>query len=151
MRSPRTRARTVASAPLDPARVAAELEKAVDQEQVLALLMRAARARAHSVALVTVHKDELLGRRSLAGAGPDESGLGELRVKRPAVPAFEEAIASGFPYVGPLLEVAPGCIVPTAMVLPVVVEDRTIALVIGHRGVDPISRDEVSDLSLIHI
>jgi len=148
----------VGSSPLDPARAALELELAADLQEIFGVLLRAARSHASYVALLSVHKDELRGRRALALADDrfDIASITELRVARDLVPAFENAITSRFPYVGEVATGDPavdqvlaalGGVPRAAMVLPVLVGDRAVALVVGHRGDDaPLALDEVSDL-----
>ncbi len=152
-----TRNGPVGSGPLDPAQAAAEVEKAEDRAQIFGLLLRAARSRASYAALLSVHQVGLRGQRAVGDEERFElEGIDELRLPRSAVPALEEVIATGFPYVGPIatgdasidqqLRFLGGVVPQSAMVLPLLVQNRTMALLVGHRGGDPLPKDEVSDL-----
>jgi tetratricopeptide (TPR) repeat protein len=115
--------------PLDPAYAALALGDATDREQILDLLVRAVKSRAASVALLSIHVDELRGR----GTG--------LRIPRHTVPALENAIASrkpaaiaigtGEPFVDGMLEQL-GDPTRPALVLPISDGSRTVALVVAH-------------------
>ena len=157
MRSAPTRNGPVGSGPLDPSQATALLEKAEDKAQIFGLLLRAARSRASYAALLSVHTVGLRGQRALGDEERVEvEGIGDLRLPRGAVPAFEEVISTGFPYIGPIATGAPavdaelerlgGLVPPAAMVLPVLVKSQTIALLIGHQDSQPLDRDEVPDL-----
>src|SRR5262245_58661259 len=103
-RSPVSAEPTASSgSPLDPERAEAAIEAADDRQQVFDLLLRATRSRARFAALLSVHTDHIRGRSALADAGIDCRGVDTLRIPRNAVAAFEEAIASGSPSVGPLV------------------------------------------------
>ena len=157
VRSAPTRNGPVGQGPLEPAKAAAELEKAEDKAQIFGLLLRAARSRASYAALLSVHTVGLRGQRALGDEERVEvEGIGEVRLPRGAVPAFEEVISTGFPYIGPIATGEPaidqqlqhlgGMVPATAMVLPVLVKSQTIALLIGHKGSEPLPREEVPDL-----
>ena len=116
--------------PLDPAYAALALGDATDREQILDLLLRAVRSRASSVALLSIHVDELRGRGTATA----------LRIPRHTVPALEDAIASrrpaaiaiatGEPFVDGMLEQL-GDPTRAALVLPVSDGSRTVALVVA--------------------
>lgn len=146
---------TTGSDPLDPSQAVAALEDAVDREQVFALLLRAARSRTRFAALLSVHADHFRGRRAIADDGFDRAAIDGLRIPRAAVPALEAAVQSGTPYVGPIatgeraadvLLARLGGLPPSAMVLPLVLGRRTIAVVIGHRGDAELAPGDVDDL-----
>jgi len=143
---------------LEPAEAARQLETAPDREQIFGLILRAARSRADFVALLSVHAGELRGRRALGDDRFDRGGVGTLRLARDAVPAFERAIASGLPHVGPIatglapiddgLRAALGGVVPrVAMVVPIRLGTRTVALVVGHRGDAALTDEDVRPLT----
>jgi tetratricopeptide (TPR) repeat protein len=156
VRWPPTRRGSVGPPPLDPSRAAEALDAAVDREQVFAILMRAARSRLRYAAIVSVHAEALRGRRAMGEKPFDCQLIDELRVPRGAVPALEEAIATGFPYIGAILTGQPahdeallrlGGVLPTAaMVIPLLIEDRVVALLVGHDGEEPLTLDDVSEL-----
>ncbi|HEX6838233.1 MAG TPA: hypothetical protein VF334_16770, partial [Polyangia bacterium] len=146
----------VGAAPIDPAEAARELEAAADREQIFTVLLRAAYSRVPFAALLSVHRDGLWGRRAIATDRFDASAVDDLRIPRYAVSAFEAAtstrthhlgpIATGAPAVDELLQRLGGAIAPTALVLPIVLGTRTVALIVGHRGEEELALDDVSDL-----
>lgn len=146
--------------PLDPSQAVLALDSASDREQIFDVLLRAARSRADFVALLSVHPDHLRGRRAHAGEHFDCSRVETLRIARNAVPAFENVIASRAPaagswltgeaFVDGLLEGLGGS-PPGAVVLPVTVANRTVALVVAHRGDSGLEIADVADLiPLVH-
>ena len=138
--------------PLDPTYAALALGDATDREQILDLLMRAARSRATRVVMLGVHIDELRGR-SAIGVGVDLAKIEAIRIPR-TVPALEDAIASrtpaavalatGEPFVDGLLEQL-GDPARVAMVLPVSESKRTIALIVAYSD-DELGAAEVAEL-----
>lgn len=134
---------TAAKSPLDPARAASAIEGANDRQQVFDLLLRATRSRLRFAALLSVHPDHIRGRSAIADHGFEVGGIDTLRIPRNAVSALETAIASGAPSIGPLatgepfidgfLEALGGGTTP-AVLLPVRINSRTVALVAAHSG-----------------
>ena len=128
--------------PLDPAYAALALGDATDREQILDLLVRAVRAKASSVALLSIHLDELRGRGTA------------LRIPRNTVPALEDAIASrrpaavpigtGEPFIDGMLEQL-GDPTRAALVLPISDGSRTVALVVAHDDAE-LGSGEVTEL-----
>jgi golgin subfamily B member 1 len=139
--------------PLDPSHAAIALDDADDREQIFEVVLRAARSFTRYCALLSVHSSELRGRRAVADR--DVPSIAALRIPRKAVPAFEAAIesrapsvtslASGEPFIDGLLEQLGG---PTeaALVLPIAIATRTVALIVAHRGADPLALADVVDL-----
>jgi golgin subfamily B member 1 len=148
--------RITGSAPLDPAQAHQALDEAADREQIFSVLLRAARSRVPFAALLSVHRDGFRGRRAIAGDRFDGSTVGDLLIPRDAVPSFELAVSTRSPYLGPIATDAPeisaqlqrlgGMVPPVALVLPIVLAERAVALVVGHRGDQPLALDEVADL-----
>ena len=141
--------------PLDPSHAVRALEDAGDREQIFELLLRAARSRTRFAALISVHEDQLRGRRALAEDGLDPAGAGALQIPRGAVPALEAAIASREPAVAPLATGEPfldglleqlGGAPPAALILPVAPGAQTVALIVAHRGDAPLAAADVADL-----
>ena len=147
---------TTASAPIDPAQAARALAEAADREQIFALLLRATRSRVDFAALLSVHRDGFRGRQAIAGDGFDLSAVAGLTLPRDGIDAFEQAVSSRALYIGPLATGKPaiddplrrlGGVVPKiAVVLPVVLQGRTVALVVGHNGERPLGIAEIADL-----
>jgi tetratricopeptide (TPR) repeat protein len=131
------------------------LEDADDREQIFEVLLRAARSRTSFAALLSVHSDSLRGRRASAERELDASRIATLHIPRNVVPAFETAIATRAPSVGPLasgeefiaglLELLGGR-TPAALVLPVAIGARVVALIVAHRGNKPLTLADVADL-----
>ncbi|MDQ3339660.1 MAG: tetratricopeptide repeat protein, partial [Myxococcota bacterium] len=141
--------------PLDPAHATRALELASDREQVFELLLRAVRSRARFAALLSVHADHFRGRRGLADRFFDVSQVPNVRIERNTVPAFEEAVATRAPSVGPIATGEPfidgmlealGGLAPATFVLPIAIGDRTVALILAHRGGDPLAAHDVEDV-----
>lgn len=157
MRVPPTRRATIGAAPLDPARAARALEEARDREQIFSLLLRATCSRVPFAALLSVHRDAIRGRRAMADDRFDASAIGELTLPRDAVEAFEQVVATRAFYLGPIatgvaaidaqLARLGGVLPRAAVVLPVVLSERTVALVVGHRGEEPVGLGDVAELA----
>ena len=131
------------------------LEDADDREQIFEVLLRAARSRTRFAALLSVHSDHIRGRRASCDPKLDGSRVATMRVPRNVVPAFETAIASRAPSVGPLASGEPfvdgllellGGRMQAALVLPVAIGTRTVALIVAHRGEKPLVLADVADL-----
>lgn len=141
---------------MDPAQAARELEAAADREQLFTVLLRAARSRLPFAALLSVHRDGFRGRRAIASDRFDAGAIRALQVARDVVPAFEAAVATRSYHIGPIATGVPavdaelrrlgGVVPPAALVLPLVVGTRTVALVVGHHGEEGLAAAEVSDL-----
>jgi len=150
----RTIATGTRATPLDPLLAGVAIEAAVDRDEIFELLLRATRARLGFAALLTVHHDHLRGWRILADERFEARGVETLQFSR-NVPAFEAAIATSSPSVGPLATGEPfvdgllellGGRAPRALVLPVSVRMHAIALIVAHRGDAPFSTADVADL-----
>ena len=147
---------TAAKSPLDPARAATAIEGASDRQQVFDLLLRATRSKVRFAALLSVHPDHIRGRSAIADDGFEVGGIDTLRIPRNAVSALETAIASGTPSIGPLatgepfidgfLEALGGATTP-ALLLPVRINARTVALVAAHSGDATPTSDTVDELA----
>ncbi|MGE0549929.1 MAG: tetratricopeptide repeat protein [Kofleriaceae bacterium] len=141
--------------PLEPSDALSALEHASDREQIFELLLRAARSRTRFAALLSVHADEIRGRKGLADDELDASQVDTVRIPRGSVPAFETAITSQSPSVGAVATGEPfvdgfldslGGAPRAALIVPVVLGARTVALVVGHRGNADLTMTDVSDL-----
>jgi tetratricopeptide (TPR) repeat protein len=145
-----------ASDRLDPSDAVLALDTASDREQVFELLLRAARSRTRFAALLSVHADQLRGRRAIAEPELDTSRIGAISIPRNAVPTFERAIAGCAPvvasiatgevFVDGLLEPLGVGLAPNALVLPIAIGTRTVALVVAHRGTARLALGDVADL-----
>ncbi|HEU0034943.1 MAG TPA: tetratricopeptide repeat protein [Kofleriaceae bacterium] len=131
------------------------IEDASDREQIFDLLLRAARSRTRFAALLSVHTEDLRGRRAFADDSFDVSQVPSLRLPRNTVAAFEQAIAARTPTVGPIATGesfldgfldALGGAPRAAMILPILLGGRTVAFVVAHRGDADLTMDEVAEL-----
>lgn len=128
--------------PLEPLRAAAAIGEAFDRDQVLALLVRAAKSRLSYVTLLLVEPDQLRGWRD------------PIELPR-TVPALEAAIDDASPRLAPLetgesfvdgmLEQLGGR-APAVALLPVCLRMRPIALLVGHRGDAMLGPEDIADL-----
>jgi tetratricopeptide (TPR) repeat protein len=141
--------------PLDPAHAARALELASDREQVFELLLRAVRSRARFAALLSVHADHIRGRRALADRFFDVTQVQNVRIERHTVHTLESVVASRAPMVGTIATGEPfidgmlealGGLAPTTLVLPVTIGERTVALLVAHRGGDPLGIEDLTDI-----
>ncbi|MEO7096343.1 MAG: hypothetical protein ABI175_24000, partial [Polyangiales bacterium] len=142
------------STPLDPLRAGAAIEAAIDREEILELLVRAARSRLEFVTLLLIQPGSLRGWRVLAAPGFPTEGVETLELPR-TVPAFETAIAVTSPSVGPLAtgeEFVDGLVellggrTTCALVLPICVRMHALALLVGHRGEAVFTPSDIADL-----
>jgi len=148
------------AAPLEPSHALRALELAAEREHVFELVLRAVRSRMRFAALLSVHAEHLRGRRALADEGIeasiDTAHVRAVQLPRGAVPALEAAVASGAPAVAPLASGEPfldglleqlGGPAPAALILPLGISGRTVALVVAHRGAEPIDLGLLDELA----
>ena len=141
--------------PLDPPIAAVALEEARDRHQVFDLLLRAARSKTRFAALLSVHAEHIRGRAAIADEGFDTSQIEDLRLPRNTVAGLEAVIASKAPAVGAIATGEPfvdgfldmlGGAPRAALIMPIVMQARTVALIVAHRGEGDLRPDEVADL-----
>ncbi len=139
--------------PIDPTHAALALEDADDREQIFEVLLRATRSKTSYAALLSVHADHLRGRRALADQ--DAPKIDALKIPRKSVGAFEAAIASRTPSVGAIASGEPfidgylellGGAAPATLVLPIAIGNRTVALIVAHRGSAAFGLADVAEL-----
>jgi hypothetical protein len=132
------------------------LATADDRDSVFLTLLRAARARARYVALLTVQGGAAIGRLALAEPGIDVTSVANVLIPLDAMSAFRTAVNSQQPHVGALVSNDPsvdamvlklgGTLPPSALLLPIVLRDRVVALVIAHRGHSDLKLIDVTEL-----
>jgi hypothetical protein len=152
--------RTPVTPKLDPtpleARAAVEqLRQAAGRDDVFRALIRGVRARTRYAASLVVQGEMAFGREALGEAGVDAE-VTQVALPVTALPAFRTAVASGSPYIGPVGSSDPpalaalkrlgGVVPPTALLLPVVIKTRVVALVYAHRMSEPLSVPEAADV-----
>lgn len=154
--APTAAAPTADQRPL-PAWVAREqMALATERDAVFVLLLRALRSKTRWAGLLTVQGGVAIGRIALAEAGLDASGMAAVLIPLDVASPFRATISSCHPHVGPLSVGHPeldvmiarmgGVVPPSGLLLPIVLRNRTVALAIAHRGPDPTTLAEVTEL-----
>lgn len=140
-------------APLPVVRARELLAAATDRDTVFLTLLRAARSRARWAGLLTVQGGAALGRVALAEHGLDATAVNTVLIPLDAVSPFRTVVSNHQSHIGPLVSGDPsidsmmlrmgGTMPPSALIMPVVLRERVVALVVAHR-VD-------SDLKLVDV
>jgi tetratricopeptide (TPR) repeat protein len=143
------------AAPIEPGEARRILGEATDRDEVFVALLRAIRSRASHAALLAVRGGSARGRFALAAGGVDRS-VARVELPLDAVPALAKIIASAAPAAVDLAtgdaevdgQIARllGTMPPSALVLPISLRDRVVALAIGHRGDRPIQLEDAADI-----
>lgn len=144
------------AAPLEPRDAAAALEIADERDLIFAVLLRAVRSRARYAGLLTVQGRVAIGRLAIDGDELDREQVTKVLVPLDAANAFSKAVTQASPYIGPIgsgdaetdgmIKRLGGVVPPAALLLPIVLRNRVVALVVAHRGADTIGIAEVSEL-----
>jgi HEAT repeat protein len=142
--------------PISPADARTLLEIAEDRDTIFVTILRAVRSRTRWAGLLTVQGGAAIGRIALAEAGVDVSQIASVLIPLDVVTPFRTTVTMKRPYVGTMLSGDPGvdamalrmggAIPPGAMILPIVLRDRVVALVVGHRLVDDLVAADVADV-----
>ncbi len=141
--------------PLEP-RVAMEmLREAAERDEIFHTLIRGVRSRTRYAATLVVQGEMAFGREAIHADGAD-LGIGQVAVSLAQTPAFQAAVAGASPYIGPVATGNPstdlplsrlgGIVPPSALLLPVSIRARVVALVYAHRGTDPVSVTDMAEL-----
>ena len=113
------------------------------------------RSRTRYAGVLVVQGDMLFGR---AGIDVDtaDSTIAQVALPLAMVPAFEQAVLTKSPYIGPvaagksdadaMLARMGGVVPPSALLLPLIIRDRVVALVYAHRGGEAVSIAEVAEV-----
>jgi hypothetical protein len=119
------------------------LATAEDRDTVFLTLLRAARARARYAALLTVQGGAAIGRVALAETGIDTAGVQRVLIPLDAMSPFRSVVQTQQPHIGSIISNDPsvdamilrlgGTLPPSALIMPIVLRDRAVALVIAHR------------------
>ncbi len=142
--------------PLPIARAREMLATAEDRDTVFLTLLRAARSRARWAGLLTVQGGAAIGRVALAEQGLDVSAVNTVLIPLDAHSPFRIVVGNHQPHIGPLgsgdaaidsmvLRFG-GTTPPSALILPVVLRDRVVALVVAHRVHSDIRLADVTEL-----
>jgi len=128
-----------------------------DRDEIFVILLRAMRKRARFTSLFTIKGDHAVGRVALSKPGLDNEEIRQLRIPLNVPSRFKQVVASKAFSVGGLetndpelraaLEMLGGGEVPkSALLLPVVMRDRLIAIAVGHNRDHGISVGRVTEL-----
>jgi hypothetical protein len=132
------------------------LANADERDQIFTLLLRAIRSRARWAGLLTVQGGAAIGRLALAEPGLDTEDIASVLLPLDARSAFRTAIIERRHVVGPvatddddidsMIARMGGAVPPSALLLPIVLRDRVVALAVGHRVDRPLGLGEVAEL-----
>jgi HEAT repeat protein len=132
------------------------LATADDRDTVFFTLLRAARSKARYAALLTVQGGAAIGRLALAEAGIDVSAISKVLVPLDVVSPFRSVVNNQQPHIGALDSGDPGIDAmllklggsapPSALILPIVLRDRVVAIVVAHRGHSDLKLVDVTEL-----
>jgi hypothetical protein len=132
------------------------LAQASHRDAVFEILLRAVRARTWYVSLLTVQGGAAIGRVAIAGNAVDQTDVTQVLIPLDTPSAFRQAVSTASPYIGPvatgdnqidgMIRRMGGVIPPSALLLPIVLRNRVVALLVGHRGADMLRVTEVSEL-----
>ncbi|MCG8422712.1 MAG: HEAT repeat domain-containing protein [Proteobacteria bacterium] len=142
--------------PLSPAEARDALATAEDRDLIFSVLLRAIYQRSQYAALLTVQGGVAIGRIALSYEHFDREEIGGVLIPLDSASAFHSVVASGAPHIGPvatgdteideMITRMGNCLPPSALLLPVVLRNRVVAIAVGHNGEDPIDVNEVSQL-----
>ena len=143
-------------APLPIAAAREILAAAEDRDTVFLTLLRAARTRARWAGLLTVQGGAAIGRVGLADADLDTAAVNTILIPLDAASAFRTVVGNHQPYTGPLVSGDPGIdsmvlrmggtMPPSALVMPIVLRERVVALVVAHRVHSDLRLSDVTEL-----
>ena len=132
------------------------MSAATDRDKVFTILLRALRSKTRWAGLLTVQGGAAIGRIALAEDGLDTSAMPSVLIPLDTTSPFQSTTHARHPYVGPvasgntdidvMIARMGGAVPPTALLLPILLRDRCIALAIAHRTTEPVSLAEVTEL-----
>jgi hypothetical protein len=142
--------------PLPIVRAREILATAEDRDTVFLTLLRAARSRARWAGLLTVQGGAAIGRVALAEHGLDTAAVNTVLIPLDAMSPFRAVVNNHQAHIGPLtsgdqsidsmmLRMG-GTMPPSALILPVVLRDRVVALVVAHRLTSDLKLVDVTEL-----
>ncbi len=142
--------------PLAVVRARELLATADDRDTVFLTLLRATRARARYAGLLTVQGGAVIGRIALAETGIDTAPISSVLIPLDASSPFRSVTKSLKPHIGPLVAGDAGidsmvmrmggAMPPSALLMPVVLRDRVVAIVFAHRGHSDLKLVDVAEL-----
>ncbi len=132
------------------------LAVADDRDSVFLTLLRAARMRARWAGLLTVQGGAAIGRVALAEPGLDTAAVNTVLIPLDAMSPWRAVVASKQPHIGPVVSGDPGIdamairlggtMPPSALLMPVVLRDRVVAIVVAHRVHSDLRLTDVTEL-----
>jgi hypothetical protein len=133
------------------------LDKSEDRDEIFAILLRAIRKRARHASLFTIKGKTANGRVALTKSGIDRETIKEISINLEAKSRFQQVFDTKAFSVGDLstddagvsaaFEALGGGEIPkSALLLPVVMRDRLIAIAVGHNSERGISVGRVTEL-----
>ncbi|MEM9491384.1 MAG: HEAT repeat domain-containing protein, partial [Myxococcota bacterium] len=143
---------------MHPAQVRVELEAAEDRDVIFGLLLRAIRHHTDYAGLLTVQGGAAIGRIAISGDRVDREDVGAVLIPLDSPSAFLNVINSGSPHIGPVATGDPEidamimrmgqiqALPPSALLLPILLRNRVVAVAVGHCGEQPVDVGAVSEL-----
>jgi hypothetical protein len=154
-RSTRPIPTTGRDSPLAVVRARELLAAADDRDSVFLTLLRATRSRARYAALLTIQGGVAIGRVALAEPGIDTTAISRVLIPLDVVSPFRSVANNQQPHIGPLsgdpsiskmvLRFG-GSLPPSALILPIVLRERAVAVVVAHRGHSDLKLADVAEL-----
>lgn len=127
-----------------------------DRDSVFLTLLRAARNRARWAGLLTVQGGAAIGRVAIAEPGLDTTAVNTVLIPLDAMSPWRGVVASKQPHIGPIVSGDPGIdamairlggtMPPSALLMPVVLRDRVVAIVVAHRVHSDLRLTDVTEL-----
>ncbi len=127
-----------------------------DRDSVFLTLLRAARMRARWAGLLTVQGGAAIGRVAIAEPGLDTAAVNTVLIPLDAMSPWRAVVASKQPHIGPIVSGDPGIdamalrlggtMPPSALLMPVVLRDRVVAIVVAHRVHSDLRLTDVTEL-----
>ena len=143
-------------APLPIARARELLATAEDRDSVFLTLLRAARSRARWAGLLTIQGGAAIGRVALGEPGLDVNAVTTVLIPLDSMSPFRSVVTNQQPHVGAVVSGDPGIdamvlrlggtMPPSALILPIVLRERVVAVVIAHRVHSDIRLVDVTEL-----
>ncbi len=132
------------------------LARAEDRDTVFLTLLRAARLRARWAGLLTVQGGAAIGRVAIAEPGLDTLAVTTVLIPLDAVSPWRSVVSSQQPHIGAIVSGDPGIdamslrlggtMPPSALLMPIVLRDRVVAIVVAHRVHSDLRLSDVTDL-----
>ncbi len=127
-----------------------------DRDGVFHALLRGLRSKTRWAGLLTVQGGVAIGRIAIADRGLDTAQVSSVLIPLDTPSPFQSTTGARHPYVGPIASGRPdvdvmiarmgGVVPPGALLLPILLRDRVVALAVAHRGSEPLSLAEVTEL-----